>query len=42
LGIAQFPGLCLLSFDVFVINGNEIIGHSIFKKESGARSQESE
>jgi hypothetical protein len=36
LGSAQFTGLCLLPFYVFIVDGNEIIGHSIFKKESGA------
>jgi len=30
LGTAKFTGLCLLPFYVFVVNGNEIIGHSIF------------
>jgi hypothetical protein len=37
LGSAQFTGLCLLPFYVFVVNSNEIIGHNIFKKEPGKR-----
>jgi hypothetical protein len=42
LGTAQFAGLCLLSFDVFVINGNEIIGHRMRRiiQEPEVRSQE--
>jgi hypothetical protein len=42
LGTAQFTGLCFLPFDVFVVDGNEIIGHRMRRRiqEPEVRGQE--